>query len=187
VEDNKNPDNWPVWATEPVEVNEPDPFWQEQGDIEKNHLYELLSPVGLNDIEHIGSTSIPNLPAKPIIDLMALVRTFNQIDEIEKILSPHDWNYVPPELDGHSWRRFFVKVRDDKRIAHLHLMVTGEERWDDQLLFRDALRNHPLWAEDYANLKRELSKKYKNDREAYTEEKTQFVNKVLDQMGRLKP
>jgi GrpB-like predicted nucleotidyltransferase (UPF0157 family) len=96
-------------------------------------------------------------------------------------LSLSDWHYVPPELDKHHWRRFFVKVENDKRVAHLHLMQEGEERWGEQLEFRNRLRADGHLADQYAALKRRIAKEFNHDREKYTEAKTAFINKVLRQ------
>ncbi len=70
-------------------------------------------------------------------------------------------------------------MNDDKRIEHLHLMLPGEERWEQQLLFRDRLRANPQFVAEYASLKRRLAEQFAYDREAYTEAKTEFVQRVL--------
>lgn len=177
----KNDDqtNWPVWATESIEIADPDSTWLEKGKQEEKQLYELLSPFGIGQVIHIGSTSVPNLPAKPIIDIMADVDSFERITDISALLSSYDWHYVPPHLDNKDWRRFFVKVKNNKRVAHLHLMLKGEQRWEKQLLFRDKLRDDPQLVFEYARLKSNLAKEFNLDREAYTEAKTKFVNLVL--------
>ncbi|WP_123043626.1 GrpB family protein [Cohnella candidum] len=172
--------NWPVWATESVEIKTPDPVWLEKGRYEVNRLREHLSPYGVSEVEHIGSTSIPNLPAKPIIDLMAKISSYDEIEKIAASLKAVNWNYVPPELDGQEWRRFFVKVKNDKRECHLHLMLENEERWEKQLLFRNLLRENPDWTWQYGELKKKLAEDYKEDREAYTEAKTDFIKSVLE-------
>lgn len=172
--------NWPVWATEPVEIKTPDPAWLKKGCYEVNRLREHLSQYGVSEVEHIGSTSIPNLPAKPIIDLMAKISSYGDLEEIATKLRPDSWNYVPPELDGQEWRRFFVKVKNDRRECHLHLMLENEERWEKQLQFRDILRENPNLIRQYADLKRKLAEEYKGDREAYTEAKTDFIKSVLE-------
>ncbi|WP_314589946.1 GrpB family protein [Paenibacillus terrigena] len=177
-ENHKN--NWPVWATEPVEIKSPDPAWLEKGKQEVNNLSEHLSPFGVSEIEHIGSTSIPNLPAKPIIDMMAKIKSYNDLEEIVERLNTDDWNYVPPELDGREWRRFFVKVKHDRRECHLHLMLEDEERWEKQIKFRDKLRQQPNLAKQYTELKRKLVEENKDDREAYTDAKTDFIKNVLE-------
>lgn len=180
MNDNDDQSNYPAWAIETVEIINPDPKWIDKGIQEKQELYKILSPFGVNQVEHIGSTSIPNLPAKPIIDLMASIHSFEQIINISTFLAEYDWHYVPPELDNRPWRRFFVKVKNDKRIAHLHLMLKEEARWEKQLSFRNLLRTNPQLVVEYANLKKKLAQEFIHDREAYTEAKTEFVNRVLE-------
>lgn len=171
--------NVPVWAMEAVEIQKYDPKWLDKGTKERETLYKLLSPFGIKQVEHIGSTSIPYLPAKPIIDLMASVSSMKQLKEIRDVLTTDDWHYVPPELDQQPWRSFFVKVKKDKRLAHLHLVKIGEKRWEEQLKFRNILRANQHLVDEYAMVKNKLAKKFRNDREAYTEAKTDFINRVL--------
>ena len=171
--------NTPVWAYEKIDIKNPDPMWKNKGLREKEELSNLLSAFSVKKVEHIGSTSIANLPAKPIIDLMASFPSLESIHEIVKTLSVHDWHYVPPELDKQPWRKFFVKVKNDKRVAHLQLMHEGEERWEKHLEFRNKLRSNVYLAEEYAIIKCRLAQEFNNDREGYTEAKTAFINKVL--------
>ncbi|SDT10521.1 GrpB domain, predicted nucleotidyltransferase, UPF0157 family [Paenibacillaceae bacterium GAS479] len=173
--------DWPVWATEKIEIKAYDPNWLEKGTYEIINLRGILSEFGVNEIEHIGSTSIPNLPAKPIIDMMAKINSFGDLAKIIERLEVENWNYVQKELDGREWRRFFVKVKDNKRECHLHLMLEDdEEHWEKQIKFRDNLREQPRLAQQYAELKRKLAVKSNDDREAYTEAKTDFVKSVLE-------
>ncbi|MDR4936362.1 GrpB family protein [Rossellomorea marisflavi] len=173
--------NIPLWAYETIEIEDPDPDWMDQGIQESKELLQILSAWGVREVEHIGSTAISDLPAKPIIDFMASISSFEDIDGVVGNLSLSDWHYVPPELDKHHWRRFFVKVENDKRVAHLHLMQEGEERWGEQLEFRNRLRADGHLADQYAALKRRIAKEFNHDREKYTEAKTAFINKVLRQ------
>lgn len=180
MKDIHNESTWPVWANEKIEIVDSDPKWVLTGIQEKARLLALLSSFGITEIQHYGSTSIPNLPAKPIIDLMTKMDTFKKIEEIATILESEGWNYVPPDLDGRKWQRFFVKVVNDKRVAHLHILIEGDERWDKHIRFRDLLRNNQQFVEEYAILKRSLAKKYNNDREAYTNAKKEFISNVLN-------
>ncbi|MFP3471321.1 GrpB family protein, partial [Micrococcus sp. SIMBA_144] len=97
----------------------------------------------VHEVDHVGSTAIHDLPAKPIIDVMAKIPSFDDVDEIAGKLAGDGWHFVPVELDDRPWRRFFIKVEDDRRVAHLHLMLEGETRWDEQRLFRDRLNGNP--------------------------------------------
>ncbi|RPF55291.1 GrpB-like predicted nucleotidyltransferase (UPF0157 family) [Aquisalibacillus elongatus] len=169
----------PVWAYEAVKIVKPDPMWIEKGIQEGDEVYHSLLEFDVKKVEHIGSTAIPNLPAKPIIDLMASLPSLEPIDKIVETLAIDDWHYVPPELDKRPWRRFFVKVKNNKRVSHLHLMQTGEDRWEKQLLFRDKLRANPHLVEEYSIIKQQLALEFNNNREGYTEAKKAFINRVL--------
>lgn len=169
----------PVWARERVEVVAHDPAWAERAARDVRDLGRRLSPWLVTSVEHIGSTAIPGLPAKPIIDLMADVRCFDVVPELEAALRPAGWHLVPPELDRRAWRRFFVKVVDDRRVAHLHVVVAGEPRWTEQLVFRDRLRNDAALRDDYARVKLAAAARHADDREAYTAAKAGFIRDVL--------
>jgi GrpB-like predicted nucleotidyltransferase (UPF0157 family) len=170
---------WPAWATEPVDLVEADPAWAGRGEQERDRLETLLAPWLVARIEHVGSTAIPDLPAKPIIDLQAPVADLTDARPIAAVLGPHDWHYIDPDLDRRPWRRFFVKVAGGRRRAHLHVMVLDSPRWYQQIAFRDALRADPTLTADYAALKRVLAIKHSDNREAYSAAKSDFIRKVL--------
>lgn len=170
----------PGWACEAVEVVDADPQWPFQGQSLRDTLQVLLAPWLTAAIEHIGSTAVPDLPAKPIIDLQAAVTDLDEADSMAAALGPHDWHYVAPNLDQRPWRRFFVKVAGGRRIAHLHVMTADTPRWDRQIAFRDALRADSATRADYAALKRALSQRHSDDREAYSAAKNSFIQAVLD-------
>ncbi|OXS53657.1 GrpB-like predicted nucleotidyltransferase (UPF0157 family) [Bacillus sp. V-88] len=171
--------HWPKWAVESIEVVPPNPDWIEAGRAEVKDLMHRLSPYGVKEVEHVGSTSIRNLPSKPIIDVMAMIPSFDQVEEISGRLAEDDWHYVPVELDERPWRRFFIKVEHDRRVAHLHLMMEGEPRWEQQRLFRDRLNGNPALRKEYAELKKSLANQFPDDREAYSEGKAAFIERVL--------
>lgn len=169
----------PKWAYESVEIKNYDKNWKKSALKEKERLLSVLEVYDVLAIEHIGSTAIQDMAAKPIIDLMISLENFNRIDQINEILSEYNYHYVPPFLDGNEYRRFFVKVKDDKRIVHIHFMIKGEKRWEEQLKFRDILNGNEKLRSEYKKLKLMLSRKYKDDREEYTKQKSAFINKVL--------
>ena len=115
--------DWPAWATEKVEVRPPDLAWQERGQKERLLLEATLGAWLVAPIEHIGSTAVPNLSAKPILDLQAAVTNLDCAADIAAALAPAGWHYVLPELDAQAWRRFLVKVAQGRRVAHLHVML----------------------------------------------------------------
>jgi GrpB-like predicted nucleotidyltransferase (UPF0157 family) len=172
----------PSWAYEKAEVSAYDPRWVQIARAEHAQLTELLAPWLVEEIEHIGSTAVPGLAAKPIIDLMAAVRDPDVVVGLGAAgLRAARWCFVPPELDRRSWRRFFVKpdLCGQRRIAHLHVIKAGHPRWTKQLAFRDRLRNDERLARDYEALKRRLIATHVGDRESYTDAKTEFIAKAL--------
>jgi GrpB-like predicted nucleotidyltransferase (UPF0157 family) len=172
---------WPSWAREHVELHPPDKAWRERG-VQAGRLLEAALAAWLvAPVEHVGSTAVPGLPAKPILDLQAAVADLACASRVAATLAPAGWQYVPPELDARPWRRFFVQIADGHRIAHLHLMTRSSPRWDEQVVFRDALRADPALAQRYATLKRSLAARYADDREAYTAAKGNFIRAVLQQ------
>ena len=168
----------PAWATEPVEIVDADPDWSRQAQRLADQVADRLSPWLRSSVEHVGSTAVPGLAAKPILDLQALICGWETIPPIAEALTRDGWFRVSPELDQRSWRRFFVAVRAGRRHAHLHLMQPGAVRWQQQRDFRDALRADPVLAERYAALKRGLAATG-TDREQYSAAKTDFVRSVV--------
>jgi len=170
--------DWPAWATERVEVRPADPEWQRLGEGLRRELDVALAQWLCAPVEHVGSTAVPGLAAKPILDLQAAVADLGCAPAVAKALG-RGWHLVPPDLDAKSWRRFLAQVVDDVRVAHLHLLIPDSERWAEQLAFRDALRGDPGLMQRYAALKQELAAEHAEDREAYTAAKTDFVTAVL--------
>jgi GrpB-like predicted nucleotidyltransferase (UPF0157 family) len=173
------PEEWPDWATEPVEIVDPDPRWLRAGAAEARLLDARLADWVSAPAEHVGSTAVPGLPAKPIIDLQVAVRELHCAGPVAEVLRPLGWCLVPAELDQRPWRRFLVRVHDGRRAAHLHLVRGCSRRWHDQLAFRDVLRADPALTAEYASLKRRLARCHATDREAYTAAKGAFVNRVV--------
>jgi GrpB-like predicted nucleotidyltransferase (UPF0157 family) len=174
-----DPGDWPAWATEPVFIVGHDQSWALQAARERRRLLHLLRPWLVDDIHHVGSTAIPGLPAKPVVDLMAGVGSLDDAPAMARVLAPRDWHLVPRELDARPWRCLFVKVAAGRRVAHLHLLEPGTTRWAEQLRFRDRLCAQPALAAEYAVLKRRLAREHADDREAYAEGKAAFVRRVL--------
>jgi GrpB-like predicted nucleotidyltransferase (UPF0157 family) len=179
----QSPDpGWPRWATEPVELMAPDASWQQRGSRAARSLDAALDGLLVGPVEHVGSTAIPGLPAKPILDLLATVANLADLavaEQAARLLAPDGWHYVPPELDGRPYERFFVQVAEDHRVAHLHLMPAGSAHRQDVLRFRDVLRADPRLAAEYAALKAGLAELHRDDRERYTAAKQEFIVGVL--------
>ena len=155
------------------------PRWSELFAQEAKNLRDLFGSKLLSRIEHIGSTSIVGMPAKPIIDMLIAILSFDRAkQEIVPKLVDKGYVYLwrsdrPP---GHM---MFIKGLPPQypRTHHLHFAPQGHKLWE-RLYFRDYLRNHPDEANKYAQLKRELAAKFSTDREAYTNGKSDYVSKI---------
>lgn len=174
----------PPWAYERPELHPHDPQWIDRAQAERARLTALLAPWLVEGVEHVGSTAVSGLAAKPVIDLMASVSDVDTVTgEAGPRLAADGWCYVPLELDRQPWRRFFVKPdpSGQRRAAHLHVIHAGHPRWAAQIAFRDALQSDHQLARTYEDLKRQLAAQYPDDREAYTAAKASFVADVLRQ------
>jgi len=157
-----------------------DPSWPARYDEAAKWLREGLgSDVALR-IEHYGSTSIPNMPAKPIVDLLVEIPA----PEAGRRRGIPMFNKPGCEYWWHGDHVcFMIRERPmGKRTHHIHMAPAGHQLWEG-LTFRDYLRAHPTDAARYADLKRELAERYRNDRERYTEAKGEFVRKILAKAG----
>jgi GrpB-like predicted nucleotidyltransferase (UPF0157 family) len=176
-------DATPPWAYEKAEVRPHDPGLIARAESERARLAGLLEPWLVDGVEHVGSTAVPGLAAKPIIDLMVSVADPDTVVvEAGERLAADGWCYVPPQLDQRPWRRFFVKpdASGQRRIAHLHVIQAGHPRWSKQIAFRDALRRDDQLARRYGDLKRMLAAEHADNREAYTDAKAKFVADALE-------
>lgn len=131
-------------------------------------------------IEHVGSTAVPGLGAKPIIDIMLGV---SALPEVESRIAQLEWRgyeYVPEYEAQLPERRYFVKPPTRPRSFHLHCVVRGSDFWRSHIEFRDYVREHPETAAAYLELKQDLAARYRTDRVAYTEGKSAFINSILE-------
>ncbi len=130
-------------------------------------------------IEHVGSTAVPGLGAKPVIDITVAVRRLADAEECIELLPSIGYEYVPPDRAGIPERRYFHKGPPEARTHHIHMVELTSDFWERHLLFRDFLRAHPEVAQQYYQLKKELAAKHGEDREGYTEAKTSFIESVV--------
>ncbi len=127
-------------------------------------------------IEHIGSTAVPSLGAKPIIDILVAVNHLSDAEQCIEPLQSIGYEYVPEYEESIPERRYFHKGGPPKeQHYHLHMVELTSDFWKKHLLFRDHLRTHPKIAQKYHELKKRLALKYGSDREGYTEAKTSFI------------
>lgn len=127
------------------------------------------------EIYHIGSTSVNGLIAKPIIDIMPVVKDVKQVDDFNTAMI--DIGYEPKGENGLSSRRFFQKGGDE-RTHHVHIYEMGDAEIERHLAFRNYLRTHPYTVKKYGSLKKELSQRFPNDIEAYINGKEKLVSEI---------
>jgi len=146
---------------------------------EKCHILEIIGDMIVR-IEHIRSTSVPNLGAKPIIDIMVAVNRLSDAEKCIKPLQRIGYKYQPEHETSIPERRFFHKGNPPKeQHYHLHMVERTSDFWKRHLLFRDYLRTHPKAAQEYYDLKKRLAIEYDTDREGYTEAKTSFIESIV--------
>ena len=161
-----------------------DPRWPEMFQEEKEHLLSCLPATLIKRVEHFGSTAVPGLSAKPIVDILIEVTSLDETREkISPILESQGYDYFWRPTWGDDTPPFyawFIK-RDPggNRTHHIHMVEPHFEHWD-RLLFRDYLVEHPEVAHEYGVLKQRLSQSHENDRVAYTKAKTEFVVRVTE-------
>lgn len=141
-------------------------------------IVEAIGEWVVGDVHHVGSTAVPGLEAKPIIDILVGVgdlrgsrRCFEPLAGLDYLYAP----YLPGEM------HWFCKPHPSRRTHHLHLVPEGSRRYRDELAFRDSLRADPSAAVEYAALKRRLASEFAHDRDSYTEAKSAFIRDVLGQ------
>ena len=124
------------------------------------------------------STAIPDLPAKPILDLVAAVTTLAVIPELIERLAASGYIYRGDGADrgGHL---FVWESEPDVRTTHLHIVTQDDIQWTNYILFRDLLRQNPDLRAEYAALKHDLQARFPDDRESYTDAKRDFILGVL--------
>lgn len=154
-----------------------DPLWINKFEKEKKIIQEVLKDFITGGIHHVGSTSISNISAKPIIDIMVGVENLETAKPCISLLEKIDYHYYPYRPEIMHW---FCKPSVAHREFHLYLMVPNSSEWNARLLFRDYLRTHEKAKKAYEELKIDLAQKFRFDREAYTQAKTDFVLQVVE-------
>ena len=129
-------------------------------------------------LEHVGSTAVEGMEAKPLIDMMAAVESLEEARSFAPALE--ELGYEHRDDGGVRGRIFFAKALRSRRTHHLSLTEPTSEHWRRSLLFRDHLRAHPEAAEGYRELKRELARRYPEDRDSYTAGKDSFIERAIE-------
>lgn len=161
---------------EPIELVSPDPVWPARYAAEERLLRDVLGALALR-IDHVGSTSIPGIDAKPIIDIQVSVASLHPLDRWRERLAAAGYRHAPSEDDGHY--PFFHKPEDWPHSHHVHVCASGS--WDERrhLAFCAYLRDHPGEAREYERVKHRLAKLHSAatmaSRNAYADAKSEFI------------
>ncbi|MDP3357680.1 MAG: GrpB family protein [Polaromonas sp.] len=166
---------------EEVALRPYDASWPARFAAEQARLLALL-PGRFLAVEHMGSTAVPGLVAKPVIDILAAVESMEQARALTAPLCEAGYTTSAEFNATLSDRQWFMRWADGHRTHHLHVVVHGSKVWGERLRFRDELRASPDLAAAYASLKAELAAAHTTDREAYTEAKADFVRATLDRL-----
>ena len=162
---------------EPLHIAPYDPLWPRLFEAERERVEAVLGAWAVA-VEHVGSTAVPGLDAKPVVDLLVGLGCMGDAGRCVRPLVGVGYEHRGEA--GIPGRLFFRKFRAGRRAYHLHLTVLGGKFWNEHLLFRDQLRAHPRTAAEYARLKHELAARAGDDRAAYTAAKGRFVRDVLE-------
>jgi GrpB-like predicted nucleotidyltransferase (UPF0157 family) len=152
--------------------------WPRMFEAERAALAETFRSPAFR-IEHVGSTAVPGIPAKPIVDILVGARSLAAIEARIPAMETLDYQYVPEHEAVLPQRRFFGKPKVGLRQFHVHAVEIDSRFWVEHLLFRDALRADRGLAAEYGALKIRLAARFGGDREAYTDAKAPFIRTVL--------
>jgi len=158
-----------------IQVVPYDPMWPARFRAEALRLRSLLGDNAVA-FHHIGSTAIPEIMSKPIIDILVEVRDLAGVDALDEKMKRH--GYLPKGEFGIPGRRYFRKGTDTQHTHHVHIFQTGDPHIERHIIFRDYLRAHPDEAQAYSRLKEELARKFPEDAEGYMDGKEGFIQEI---------
>jgi GrpB-like predicted nucleotidyltransferase (UPF0157 family) len=162
----------------PVVIVDYNPQWPILYEQEKSLILGAIGHI-IAAIEHVGSTAVPGLGAKPIIDIMIGLHRLDDAVECIPRLQSLGYQYVPEFEASIPERRFFRKGPDEARSHHIHMVEQVSEFWKRHLQFRDYMRAHPEEVRQYQQLKQELAARFGSDRDGYSRAKAPFIQSVL--------
>jgi len=163
----------------PIILSDHKPEWFKLFIEERNYLISILGDDTVLRVEHIGSTAVPNLISKPTIDLLVEIPNDNELREkIKNILVPPEYHFMHDQIDHLMFVKGYTPEGFKGQCYHIHVDSKENDSLWDRIYFRDYLISNPSIASEYSKLKQRLYLEYKNDREAYTEGKTEFIQKI---------
>ena len=166
-----------LWQLFPIILKEHNPHYKDLYEEEKNNLLSVIDQKFIERINHIGSTSVKNLIAKPTIDILLEITKDCDTSHLTKILKENNWILMSEEHDkglNLVFNKGYTPTGFAEKVFHLHIRHLGD--WNE-LYFRDYLIDHPEIAKKYENLKLNLQKEYEHNRDGYTNAKTDFILK----------
>jgi GrpB-like predicted nucleotidyltransferase (UPF0157 family) len=169
-------------ADQQVEIVQFDPDWARRFTEQQAEVESVLGEVLAGPVQHIGSTSVPGLAAKPVIDMLAPVRSLVQARALVPALSAAGWLYWPDD-PNRDYRLWFLRPTPEARTHHLHVIEADDPHALALLAFRNTLRADDRLRSEYAALKITLAEQHRDDRNAYTEAKGGFVDATLRSLG----
>ncbi len=161
-----------------VELHAHNPLWKDNAMETIETLSTIFDGVA-TDIQHVGSTSIARISAKPIIDIAVAVDSFEEVMEVIPRLEQAGFIHRPK--NDQAWQIFFScgDEKADTRTHHIHVVKANSSQWRDYINFRDYLNANPNIAREYEAVKISLMKRFKHDRLSYTEGKSEFITDIL--------
>ena len=163
---------------EEVKLHPYDPAWPSMFLAERQRLLSLVPGVFIQ-VEHIGSTAVPGMLSKPVIDLLAGVDSMASANSIAARICASGYTTSREFNEALVDRMWFMRWAEGHRTHHLHIVIQDGNFWHEHLAFRDAVRSSPSLAARYAELKQQLAAMHATDREAYTNAKEEFIRSTL--------
>ena len=171
-----------LWNLFPIFLVPHDDKWKIYYDEIRNFLEKILSGYPIKRISHIGSTAIFGILAKNIVDVMVEISRSADIDNVAEKIENNGFVRMSTEKNRISFNRGYTKNGFAEKVFHLHLRYAGD---NDELYFRDYLNEHPQTAREYEALKLKLWKQFEHNRDAYTNAKTEFIQKWTGEAKRI--
>ncbi len=164
-----------LWELFPIELVPHNEYWMVWAEDEIGILSALLSGFSPR-ISHIGSTAIPGIVAKPIVDILVEMPEESDWMEARRILESAGYICMSSSGSRMSFNKGYTPEGYAEKVYHIHLHHYGD---NDEIFFRDYLASHPDTAKEYESLKLSLLPEYRNNRDGYTEAKTHFVKDII--------
>lgn len=164
-----------LWELFPVTLAPHNPIWEEWAEMEIAYLHRLLSDFKPR-INHIGSTAVPDIHAKPIVDILVEVEAAVHWKCVKDSMETNGYICMAEAESRISFNKGYTTGGFAEKVFHIHFHRLGD---NDEILFRDYLIEHPDAAKEYEALKLSLLPKFRNDRDGYTEAKTDFIKSIM--------